>query len=113
MFTPDGMTGILVSGGIALLCFVLGIVLYNGHGAMLIAGYNTMSPKQREKINEKALCRAVGIFLMVLGGWIVLLGLAAAIHAQWLILPLIVAMLAGAVIFVVYVKRSKRFKREA
>lgn len=44
------------------------IALFTGHGTWFIAGYNTMSPKEKEKFDEKKLCRVVGsgfLFLAV------------------------------------------------
>ena len=41
---------------IGLLFLVMGIVLFCGKGSWLIAGYNTMSPQEKEKYDEKKLC---------------------------------------------------------
>lgn len=43
---------------IGLLFLILGIVLFCGKGSWLIAGYNTMSPQEQEKYDEKKLCKA-------------------------------------------------------
>ena len=41
---------------VAAFLLIIGIVLISGHGSFLIAGYNTMKPKEQEKIRqEKAL----------------------------------------------------------
>lgn len=39
---------------------VLSAILLSGHGAFLIAGYNTASKKEKEKYDEKKLCRVMG-----------------------------------------------------
>ena len=39
---------------------VISIVLLSGHGAGLIAGYNTASEEQKKKTDPKKLCRVVG-----------------------------------------------------
>lgn len=47
--------------------FVLITILFlTGHGANLIAGYNTTSPQKREKYNEKKLCWVVGMGMLVI-----------------------------------------------
>lgn len=55
---------------------LLSITLLSGHGANLIAGYNTASKTEKEKYDEKKLCRVTGggislitimIFIMAVG----------------------------------------------
>ena len=40
-------------------------VLLTGHGSFLIAGYNTATPKEREKYDQKKLCRVIGAGIAV------------------------------------------------
>ena len=42
---------------------VLSIILLSGHGSWFISGYNTASKEEKEKYNEKKLCRTMGIGL--------------------------------------------------
>ena len=44
----------------ALLFLILGICLFLGKGAWLIAGYNTMPPEEKRRYDKKKLCRAAG-----------------------------------------------------
>lgn len=46
---------------IGLLFIVMGIALFCGKGSWLIAGYNTMSPQEKEKYDEKKLCKAASV----------------------------------------------------
>ena len=46
------------------LLFIIGIVFLSGHGSALIAGYNTASQKEKERINQKKLCRIMGAGLL-------------------------------------------------
>lgn len=46
---------------LALLFLILAICLFLGHGAWLIAGYNTMSPEEQSQYDKKKVCRATGI----------------------------------------------------
>ena len=48
----------------ALLFLALSIPLLAGRGAWLVAGYNTMAPNQRERYDERKLCRATGCMLL-------------------------------------------------
>lgn len=46
------------------LLFVVSIILLSGHSSGLIAGYNTASKEEKERINQKKLCRIVGAGLL-------------------------------------------------
>lgn len=50
---------------IAALFFVFSIFLFNGKGACLIAGFNTLSEQEKRRYNVKKMCRAMGILSMV------------------------------------------------
>lgn len=59
--------------GIVALFLVLGIVFLKGKGAFLIAGYNTASPEEKARIDEKKLCRYMGRMMLALAAcWLVL-----------------------------------------
>ena len=44
----------------------ISIILLSGHGANLIAGYNTASDEEKEKYNTKKMCRTVGSGIAVI-----------------------------------------------
>lgn len=54
---------------------VLSVVLLLGHGSWFISGYNTASKEEKEKYNEKKLCRTVGIGMSVITLLILIMGL--------------------------------------
>lgn len=58
------MIGVIITGVLCALCLILSIVLLSGHGALLIAGYNTATEKEKAEYNEKKLCRATGGFML-------------------------------------------------
>lgn len=68
------MAGEIIIVVIALLFLVLGVVLFLGKGAWLIAGYNTASKEQQEQYDKKKLCRAAGCVCLISG---ILLGVMA------------------------------------
>ncbi|MCI5870243.1 MAG: DUF3784 domain-containing protein [Dorea sp.] len=51
----------------AVLFFVISIFLFNGKGKWLIAGYNTATKEEKEKYDEKKLCRAMSFPCVVCG----------------------------------------------
>ena len=54
---------------------VLSIVLLLGHGSWFISGYNTASKEEKEKYNEKKLCRTMGFGISVITLLILIMGL--------------------------------------
>lgn len=51
---------------IFVLLVTISAVLLSGHGANLIAGYNTSSKKEKAKYDEKKLCRVVGTGILTI-----------------------------------------------
>ena len=54
---------------------VLSIVLISGHGSWVISGYNTASKEEKEKYDEKKLCRTMGVGMSVIAVLILIMGL--------------------------------------
>ena len=54
---------------------VLSIVLLSGHGSWVISGYNTASKEEKEKYDEKKLCRTTGIGMSVIAILTLIMGL--------------------------------------
>ncbi|MFV0394264.1 MAG: DUF3784 domain-containing protein [Coprobacillaceae bacterium] len=51
----------MVSWLLVIVFTLIAIVLLLGKGAFLIAGYNTLNPKEKKKYNEKKICRIMGV----------------------------------------------------
>ena len=45
---------------------VLSIILLSGHGSWFISGYNTASREEKEKYDEKKLCRTMGMSIIAI-----------------------------------------------
>ena len=89
----DTMNGpVWVVWAVVVLCAAISLLLLSGHGSWLIAGYNTASKKEKEKYDEKKLCRVMGCGMSLIA--LMTFVLAAGIH----ILPASFAGLYGAVV---------------
>jgi len=79
--------------GLVILAILLipSVFLITGHGAFLIAGYNTASAEGKARYDEKKLCLAVGVMMLLL--LIPLAVLFLLPQTSPLILPLTVAAL--------------------
>ncbi|MCL2863290.1 MAG: DUF3784 domain-containing protein [Methanimicrococcus sp.] len=96
---------------IPALMILLSLYFLSGRGAMLIAGYNTMSEKEREKYNVKELTRAMGIFMLVTAA------LTAATLYAGMTGSMMWTLTGGACIFLfaiawsVYMNKNQKIKR--
>ena len=96
---------------IAVLFIVLGIVFASGKGANLIAGYNTASPEEKAKIDEKKLLKAMSVFMFVLAGCFIVSASSEIFHLKLLIwigqALFVAALIAG----IIYMNKKDRFKK--
>ena len=91
----DTMNGpIWILWAAAVLCTALAVTFLSGRGSWLIAGYNTSSKKEKEKYDEKKLCRVMGWGMAV----IAILTLIMAAGCQ--VLPAAFSDLYGAVVLI-------------
>ncbi len=99
----------VLAGGLML---ALGIVIRVFDLSGLIAGYNTASPKEKAKYNEKALTRFVGWMLIVSGGILLIAGVFIVLKvASGFMMAVSWALFFVIMIFgLFYVNLSPRFK---
>ena len=110
--TTEQIASFLLSSVFAVPVIIIGIVLCCGKGAFLIAGYNTASPAERAAYDEKALCRAVGVLLLVIVGSVELLMLGLVLDMTALVWGGGILMAASTVFGLIYINKSPRFKRK-
>ena len=60
------MWGVILAIIMALAFLVMSIFLIQGKGSWLIAGYNTASASEKEKYNEKKLCKSIGFTSLII-----------------------------------------------
>ncbi|MCL2580589.1 MAG: DUF3784 domain-containing protein [Oscillospiraceae bacterium] len=98
---------------VTLPLFVISGFLLRGKGAFLINGYNMLSPAEREKLDERALCRFVGRLLIVINLGTIMIFVGAHAEFFWLIYLSIFVILAGSVVAVIYTgSRFQRFRKK-
>jgi hypothetical protein len=90
---------------------VMAFFLLNGKGAFLIAGYNTMSAKEKARFDEQALCRSVGWLLVAICACTVLVPVGLAFGMSWLTYVGIVLIFAISVGYLVYANTGNRFRK--
>ncbi len=99
---------------IAVLLLILSVFLLMGKGSFLIAGYNTMSQREKARIDEKRLCRLTGGYMLflsalsfglcaVMAWWPQLEGVAAGVYS--------LLVLLSTIGLVVYANVSRKINR--
>jgi hypothetical protein len=99
----------LLAGGLMLF---LGIIIRVFNLSGLIAGYNTASPAEKAKYNEKALTRFVGLMLISSGGILLIGGIFFLLNiASEFMMAVSWALFFIIIIFgLFYVNLSPKFK---
>jgi len=102
----------LIFLALVFLLWALGALLFSGRGGFLIAGFNTLTPEERAKYDQKALCRFVGKLLFALSGCFLLIGVGAFLDR--LSLVLIGVFLTLILVFggTVYANTGNRFQKK-
>lgn len=62
-----------------VLFLILSIVLLTGRGSWLIAGYNTASEEEKNKYDEKKLCRITGAGMSVITVMVLVMALGESV----------------------------------
>jgi formate hydrogenlyase subunit 3/multisubunit Na+/H+ antiporter MnhD subunit len=106
---------------IALLFLIAAIFLFNGKGKWLIAGYNGLSQKERNKYNEKKVCKAAGLICIVCCGILLAIAYMAymadlgMISETDMILPalvLLTVLIAAIIVSGLYIGKKGNSKNE-
>ena len=98
--------------GMMLVFLLLGLVFSRGKGAFLIAGYNTAPKHEKEKYNEKALCRFMSKMMFALAGAWVPITLSALLDRMWLLWLGLGVFMAVCIGGVVYMNTDHRFQKK-
>ena len=106
------MGALIVHLALSLLLCILGLVIFLGKGSFLIAGYNTASPREKAKYDERALCRAVGTLLFCCAACFLVPGIGVYFDLPILIWGGIILMLVVIIAGAIFINTSKRLKRK-
>ena len=102
---------LVIHGAVVGSLVILGIVFLKGKGTFLIAGYNTASKAEKEKIDEKKLCKYMGKLMFALAGCFFIVMLSDIFHKMWILwlgLGLVFAVSIGGII---YINTGDRIKK--
>ena len=106
-----GLT-VFVLGVVILLMLTMAVFLMNGKGSFMIAGYNSMSKREKEKYDQKKLCQFTGLLLIIISVCMIIMFIGIYFSINWLThfgVALIVVCSTGGAIFM---NKSKRLKND-
>jgi len=109
--TNEQIIGIIITGAIFLLIAVLGVVMLTGRGAFLIAGFNTMSKEKQGKYKKEALCKFVGLILLLVTFFSAGITVGAIFEVTAVCIVSAV-LLASVIVFALIFANTKAFKKE-
>lgn len=110
--TMEQITGLIITGILLVPGIIFGVILCSGRGVDMIAGFNTATPEERAKWDEKALCRGVGILLFVMLGCMTVIAVVSVLGMTTLVWGGLALTALVAVGGMVYINKSKRFKKK-
>ena len=109
--TGNDMAGCVIVGVITLLMTAMSIALLRGRGAWLIAGFNTMDPKEREKYDAEALCRFTGRYLLSVALLTPALPVGGIFGVSWLPIGYTLYVVISTIFVVIYCNTGNRFRK--
>jgi len=103
---------IIIFGIIIITMIIMAVFLINGKGSFLIAGYNTMSKKEKEKYDEKAISRFTGWLLIIISFCVLILFAGNYYQIKWLSFCGIGLIFLISIGGAVYMFTGKRFRNK-
>ena len=101
----------MVPLGLMILFLILSLILLQGKGAFLIAGYNTMPAEEKAKYDEVALCKATGKMMLCITFSMAFIFIGGYLQKNWLSISGIGLMIATIVIALVHMNTGNRYKK--
>lgn len=80
---------------------IISLILLSGHGANLIAGYNTASEEEKSKYNTKKLCRIVGAGMGVIAAIILVMAIGEAVLPATLVYVFLFIIVADCILVII------------
>lgn len=109
--TPGDIIGNIITGIVMLIMLVMSIMLMMGKGANLIAGYNTMSEKEKARYDSTALCKCVGKYLLSITVMMAALPLGGILQIDWLPWVFTAYVFISTIVLIIYCNTGNRFKK--
>ena len=108
----ETIVGIAIHIALILLFLILGIVLWKGKGAWMIAGYNTSSKTEKSKYDEKALCRFVAKLMFFYAACFAVSAVCTFLKSTTIYYCVMALFLIVTIAALIYANTGNRFKKK-
>ncbi len=107
------IAGIITHLGFAIFFFIVGILFLKRKASLLIAGYNTLSKREKEKYNIKYIMKFLSIIMFVFAACFCVMAGSYFLEDNDAILYIGYALVSIVVVFtIVYSNISHRFRQK-
>lgn len=103
---------LIVNIFVILMFVILGIMFATGKGADLVAGYNTMPKEEKEKVDQKALCKYMTLLMFILAACWTVFSVGIEISKMWLVWCGAGSFLGIIIFFVIFLNTGKRLQKK-
>jgi len=107
----SAIVGLVITSVSGLLIIVMSIFLLAGKGSFLIAGYNTISEKEKANYDAVALSKFIGKIMLPIGILLPGLAIAAMFNISWYITLFRVAVFGLPIFAIIYCNTGNRFRK--
>lgn len=97
-----------------IILWVLGLIIGTGKANFMIAGYNTAPQEEKDKIDEKALSKFMGKFLILLGLIQMIVPVAIIFefnNFKFILICMNIIFVIVTICGVIYMNTGKRFRK--
>ena len=108
----DDIVALIITGIIGFVIIIISILLLNGCGSSLIAGYNTMQGSIKKKYDKNALCKFMGKILLPVGILIPLNTVMLIVGCGFFSYITIISILGLIIFATIYANTNNRFKNK-
>ncbi|PID20744.1 hypothetical protein CSV61_13315 [Sporosarcina sp. P3] len=105
------MLGLLLDLVIMIAFIVYGIALWQGKGASLLTGYNTMPIEKKMRMNERALCKFMAKIMFALSFCVSLFAVSELLEEDVYFIVGLTLFILVLVFTLLYVNTGNRFKK--
>jgi len=108
----EQISGVIILGLVIFVFFILSLYLLSGRGAFLIAGHNMLPKEDRMKIDEPALCRAMGKLMLAVTISLLFYIPGAIFNSNFFFIIGTVCMILSIIIGLIYMNIGNRYDKK-
>ena len=105
-------SGLIVLGSVFVVFLILSAYLLTGRGAFLIAGHNMLPKEERMKIDEPALCKAMGKLMLAVTISMLFYIPGAILNSNFFFIIGTICMILSIIIGLIYMNTGNRYEKK-